>query len=77
VVIDAPHYVVSEPDGTFSFRSLKPGKYKVRAWCEQSAEPVMTEIVIKAGANETSINLTGGGNQGPSEDKFGVARGAP
>ncbi len=74
VVIDAPHYVVSEPDGRFAFRSLKPGKYKVRAWSEQSAEPIMTEVTIKAGANDTTIDLGGGARQGPSEDKFGVAR---
>jgi plastocyanin len=74
VVIDAPHYVVSEPDGKFSFRSLKPGKYKVRAWSERSPEPLMTEVVIKAGVNETTIDLKGGAQQGPSEDKFGVAR---
>ena len=74
VVVDAPHYVVSEADGKFSFRSLKPGKYKVRAWSEQSAEPIMTEVTIKAGANDTTIDLKGGAPQGVSDDKFGVAR---
>src|SRR5262249_10460187 len=28
VVVDAPYYVVAEQNGEFSFRSLKPGKYK-------------------------------------------------
>jgi hemoglobin len=74
VVVDAPHYVVSEPDGKFAFKSLKPGKYKVRAWSEQSAQPMMAEITIKAGANETTWDLKGGAQQGPSEDKFGVSR---
>jgi hypothetical protein len=35
---------------------------------------MMTEITIKAGANETTWDLKGGAPQGPSEDKFGVSR---
>jgi hemoglobin len=74
VVVDAPHYVVAEQDGGFSFRSLRPGKYKVQAWSEQSAEPVITELTIKPGDNQTTIDLKGGAPQGPGEDKFGAAR---
>ena len=74
VVVDAPHYVVSEQDGGFSFRSLKPGKYKVQAWSEQSIEPMITEVTVKAGDNPLTIDLKGGATQGPSEDKFGAAR---
>ena len=73
VVVDAPHYVVSE-DGAFSFRSLRPGKYRLQAWSEQSAEPVITEITVKAGDNALPLDLKGGASQGPSEDKFGGAR---
>jgi hemoglobin len=74
VVVDAPYYVVSEQDGGFSFRSLKPGKYKVQAWSEQSAEPMISEITVKVGDNQTTLDLKGGAKQGPSEDKFGTAR---
>jgi hemoglobin len=74
VVVDAPHYVVSEQDGNFSFRSLRPGKYRVQAWSEQSADPVITEITIKAGDNALPLDLKGGASQGPGEDKFGAAR---
>jgi hemoglobin len=74
VVVDAPAYVVAEADGAFAFRSLRPGKYKVRAWSEQSAEPLMTEITVKAGDNQTTFDLKGGAPQGPSEDKFGAPR---
>lgn len=74
VVVDAPHYVVTEQDGGFSFRSLKPGTYKVQAWSELSAEPTTTEITVKAGDNQTTIDLKGGAPQGPSQDKFGGAR---
>jgi len=74
VVVDAPHYVVSEQDGNFSFRSLRPGKYRIQAWSEQSSEPVSSEITIKAGDNALPLDLKGGASQGPSEDKFGAAR---
>jgi hemoglobin len=74
VVVDAPHYAVADAEGKFAFKSLGPGKYKVRAWSEQSAEPKTTEVVIKAGSNETTIDMKGGAAQGPSEDKFGAAR---
>jgi hemoglobin len=74
VVVDAPHYAVAEQDGGFTFHSLKPGRYKVQAWSEQSAEPVVTEITLKAGDNETTVDLKGGALQGVSADKFGVAR---
>jgi hemoglobin len=74
VVVDAPHYVVAEQDGAFAFRSLRPGKYKVQAWSEQSVEPLVTEVTIKNGDNQTTIDLKGGAAQGPSEDKFGTTR---
>jgi plastocyanin len=73
VVVDAPHYVVAE-NGEFSFKSLKPGKYKLRAWSEKSAEPSESDVEIKAGDNTASIDLKGGAPAGPSEDKFGTSR---
>jgi hypothetical protein len=74
VVVDAPHYVVAEQDGGFAFKSLKPGKYKMQAWSEQSAEPIISEVTIKAGDNTANVDLKGGATQGPGEDKFGTAR---
>lgn len=76
VVVDAPHYVVVDADGSFAFRSLAPGKYKVQAWDEQSAEPTTTTITIKPGANDSTLELRGGG-QPISPDKFGASRAAP
>jgi len=75
VVVDAPHYVVAEADGAFSFKSLRPGKYKLQAWSERSAEPVVTELTINAGDNRVAVDLKGGAAQGPTEDKFGAPRG--
>jgi hemoglobin len=73
IVVDAPHYVVVDGDGTFTFKSLAPGKYKVQAWNEQSSEPTIATVTIKAGPNEDNLDLKGGG-QAISPDKFGAAR---
>jgi hypothetical protein len=74
IVVDAPHYVVAQPGGSFAFKSLAPGKYKVQAWTEQSAEPTTSELVIKAGDNRVALDVKGGAAAGPSADKFGTAR---
>ncbi|HEY5933864.1 MAG TPA: hypothetical protein VIU61_04500 [Kofleriaceae bacterium] len=74
LVVDAPHYVVVEGTKEFNFRSLKPGKYKVRAWSEKSAGPVESEIEIRKGANTATFDVRGDGETGPSEDKFGMTR---
>lgn len=73
VVVDAPHYVIVESDGNYSFKSLAPGKYKVQAWSEASGEPMTTSITIKPGANESDLDLKGGA-PAISPDKFGNAR---
>jgi hypothetical protein len=65
--------VVVDSDGSFSFKSLAPGKYKVQAWNEQSGDPVTTSLTIKAGTNEDNLDLKAGG-QAISPDKFGTAR---
>jgi hemoglobin len=74
VVVDAPHYVVVEGASEFSFRRLRPGRYKVRAWSERSAEPTESEIVIKPGVNEATLDVRGDAEAGPGEDKFGMTR---
>jgi hypothetical protein len=74
IVVDAPHYVVVDADGTYSFKSLTPGKYRVQAWNENSAEPLNTSLMIKPGLNEDNLELKGGGAVGASPDKFGTAR---
>ena len=74
VVVDAPHYVIPDASGKFTFKSLAPGKYKMQAWNERSAEPVVTEIEIKEGANETKVDVKSGGTQAVPPDKFGTAR---
>ena len=74
VVVDAPHYVVVEGAKPFTFKTLKPGKYKVRAWSERSTAPTETEITIKAGSNNATFDVRGDADPGPSEDKFGMTR---
>jgi hemoglobin len=76
-VIDAPAYVPVEGSAGFNFRALAPGKYKVKAWSEFSAQPTESEITIKAGENTATFDVKGDGEKGPSEDKFGMTRQAP
>jgi hemoglobin len=73
VVVDAPHYVIPGADGTFEFKSLAPGKYKVQAWNERSGDPTVSELEVKEGANTTALDLVGGAVT-LSPDKFGNAR---
>jgi hemoglobin len=75
VVVAAPHYVVSEPGGRYKFKSLAPGKYKLRAWAEDSTEPVTKTIEIKEGENTLNLDIPRGAAAGLGTDKFGLPRG--
>jgi plastocyanin len=75
VVVAAPHYVVTEPGGRFRFRSLAPGKYKVRAWSENSNEPITRTIDLRAGENTLDLSIPRGAPADLGTDKFGVPRG--
>jgi plastocyanin len=73
VVVSQPHYVLTDTSGHFKFRSLEPGKYKMRVFSERS-EPSVQEIVIKPTANEVAFDVHGHAPP-PATDKFGVSRG--
>ena len=73
VVVSQPHYVLTDTSGRFKFRSLEPGKYKMRVFSERS-EPSVQEIVVKPTANEVAFDVHGHAAP-PATDKFGVARG--
>lgn len=76
VVVAAPHYAVTDAAGSFKFRSLAPGKYKLRAWAEDSSEPVTQTVEIRAGEeNSVEVRVPRGGSSGPVTDKFGLPRG--
>lgn len=75
VVVAAPHYAVTEPGGRFKFGSLEPGKYKVRAWGEDSIEPVTKTIEIHEGENTLTLSIPRGVVAGLGTDKFGLPRG--
>jgi hemoglobin len=75
VVVAAPHYVVTDAAGAFKFRSLPPGKYKLKAWAEDTAEPITQNIEIKSGENSVNVQVPRGSNVMSAVDKFGIPRG--
>jgi plastocyanin len=77
VVVAAPHYVVTHPDGKFRFRTLAPGKYKLRAWSDASSEPLVETVDIVEGENNLTVNARGGAAVDLGTDKFGVPRSHP
>jgi hemoglobin len=74
IVVAAPHYVVVDKDGKFSFKALAPGKYKVQVWNEFSGDPMDSEVEIKEGENSKDFDLKAS-PPGLSPDKFGTSRG--
>jgi hemoglobin len=73
IVVDAPHYIVVDQDGAYSFKALTPGKYKVVAWDEHGGEPVSAEVDVKEGDNAQDLDLKAG-TADLGTDKFGGAR---
>jgi hemoglobin len=74
VVVAAPHYAITDRGGRFSFRSLEPGRYRLRAYSARGAEPTTQEIAVAAGANNVAVALPADPAPGPLADKFGVPR---
>ena len=75
VVVSAPHYVITDAQGRFAFRSLDPGRYLMRVWSEASEAPHSEEIEIKPAQNSATISMTANRPLGPLADKFGAPRG--
>jgi plastocyanin len=75
IVVAAPHYAITGDDGSFTFKSLDPGKYTLKAWSEKSKAPITQVVTVKAGDNTVEVGVAGDAPAGPSPDKFGAARG--
>ena len=75
VVVSAPHYVITDGDGRFAFRSLEPGRYRLRAWSETSDAPSVAEITVNPDRNTVTVKLPAARVAGPLADKFGAPRG--
>jgi truncated hemoglobin YjbI len=74
-VVSAPHYTITDGQGRFNFKSLEPGRYKLRAWTERSVEPAVQDITVKPDRNTAVVNVRGKATADPGTDKFGVPRG--
>ncbi len=75
IVVSQPFFVATDADGHFAFKHITPGKYKLKAWSERSAAPIVKEITINTGANKIDIGVAGDAPSGPVPDKFGGKRG--
>ncbi len=73
VVVSEPHYAITDRNGRFTFKSLEPGKYRMRAWSEKSLGAVVQDVTIKPEANTTSVTVKA--DQIANIDKFGAVRG--
>jgi plastocyanin len=73
-VVSAPHYMITDSAGKFSFKSVEPAKYVLRGYSERSLAPVVQEIEVKPGRNEIAVGVKADAPTGPLPDKFGVAR---
>lgn len=73
IVVAAPHYVVVDKDGAFSFKALAPGTYKVQVWNERAGDPIDSEVEIEEGQNAKDFDLKSV-PAGVSPDKFGTSR---
>jgi len=74
-VVAAPAYVVTDEKGSFAFRRLPPGKYKLRAWSVRSRAPITQDVTIKAGKNTVDVGVAADAPAGAPPDKFGGKRG--
>ena len=59
VVVAAPHYVVTDAAGAFSFEP-PPGKYKLKAWAEDTGEPSPRTSRSESGENSVNIHVPRG-----------------
>jgi hemoglobin len=76
VAVSAPHYVITDGAGKFRFRSVEPGRYRLRAYSERTEAPSVQEIVIGKGDNSVTVALAATVPDGPLADKFGNSRAA-
>lgn len=80
VVADAPHYAITDEQGGFFFRSLAPGKYRLRAYSDRRRTPHEQMVQVdatspgRAEAAPLRIELAPETPPGPATDKFGEPR---
>ena len=73
IIVEAPHYTIVGKDGSFSFKALAPGKYKIQVWNESAGDPLNADLEIKEGDNTKDYDLKAV-PPGILTDKFGGSR---
>ncbi len=75
VVVDSAHYAITDEHGTFAFKSLAPGKYRMHVYTERSTSPIEQDVSIAADSTATATVAIVGDAVAPTLDKFGKPRG--
>lgn len=52
LVLDTPHFVITDPSGNFRLKSLPPGAYKLKAWIN-SRTTLEQKVQLTAGATSS------------------------
>ena len=73
-VVSAPHYVITDAHGRFTFRSLDPGTYKMRTYTDGDDPPTVQTVTIAPTKNSATVALPAAPRPAPSTDKFGTPR---
>jgi plastocyanin len=74
VVVNAPHYLVSDADGHFKFRNLPPGRYTLKVWTDKSDAPQAQAVTIAANSNAVTLVVKSDLPARAAVDKFGAPR---
>jgi truncated hemoglobin YjbI/plastocyanin len=72
-VVNEPYAAIAT-DGSFAFKSVVPGRYKLRAWTERSGKMTEKDVVIKGGDSALAIEVDGRASGRQRTDKFGNPR---
>jgi plastocyanin len=75
VVVSTPNYSVTDAAGNFRFRSLQPGKYRLRVWSERSSTMLVRDVIVKPGGNSIDLSVLADRSSRVTADKFGAPRG--
>jgi hemoglobin len=76
-VVSAPHYVIADATGRFTFHNLTPGRYRLRAFTEVTDEAVVQNVDLKASDNTVVVTVQRAGGASNTAAAGGGTTGSP